>query len=124
MLPGVRQKANNSRLFIDDQVQLEAVEPASRSLAACSPGSLDPMLGKARIATDGQKRGRINEADAGTAAQLGVQLGHQGNQQHRHQRDETLIAHLDGKLPAQVALDVLSVIGASTCGSGTDGTGS
>jgi len=64
----------------------------------------------ARIATDG-KRGRVDEADAATAAQLRMQIGHQWNQQRGHQLDEALIVQQGGKLAVQVALHVLRVIG-------------
>ena len=97
-------------MIIDNQVQREPVEPAQRRLATCGTSSKHPVLMNAGVVTDGQ-RGRVNEADARTAAQLGVQIGHQRNQQRGHQLDEALIAELDGKLSTQVALDVLAVIG-------------
>jgi hypothetical protein len=97
-------------LVIDDQVELEAVEPAHRGLAECGTSGKDAMLMHARIATD-RKSCRVDEVDARTAAPLGVKIGHQRNQQRGHQLDEVLITQQGGKLAAQVTLHVLSVIG-------------
>jgi len=109
-------------LIIDDQVQLEAVEPAHGGLASCGSPSKHPVLVDAWVTAD-HKRCRIDKADAGTATQLRMQPGYQRNQDRGHQLDEALIAHQRGKLTAQVARDVRRVIHASTSSSGTDGTG-
>ena len=42
------------------------------------------------VAADG-KRGGADEADVRTVTKLGVQVGHRGNQERRHQLDEVLI---------------------------------
>jgi hypothetical protein len=68
------------------------------------------VLVDARIATHRQGGG-VDEADPRTAAQLRVQVGHQGNQQRWHHLDEALITKPRGKLTTQVALDILRVIG-------------
>ena len=60
-------KGHQFALIIDDQVQLEAVEPAHRRLATCSPPSTHPVLVNAWVATD-RKGGGVDEADAATAA--------------------------------------------------------
>ena len=59
--------------IIDEQMQLEALEPADRGLAAPCIHPEDAMLGDPRVVTDPQ-RGGIDEADAGALAQLGVQI--------------------------------------------------
>jgi hypothetical protein len=46
-------------------VQLEAVEPADRGLAACGTPGKDPVLMDAWVAAEG-KRGGVDEADAAT----------------------------------------------------------
>ncbi len=68
------------------------------------------MLVNARIAAD-RERGGVDEADARAAAQLRVQIGHQRNQDGRHQLHEARIADQRGKLAAQVTVNVLGVIG-------------
>ncbi len=78
--------------IIDDQVQLEAVEPTYGGFASCSSSGKDTVLVNARIATDGKGSG-VDEADARTAAQARVQIGDQGNQDRGHQLDKPLIAH-------------------------------
>ena len=97
-------------LIIDDQVQLKAEEPAHRGLAACGTSGKDAVLVNARIAAD-RERGGVDEADARAAAQLRVQIGHQRNQDGRHQLHEARIADQRGKLAAQVTVNVLGVIG-------------
>ncbi len=63
----------------------------------------------AGIVADAQP-GRVDKADARTLTHLGVQVGDQRHEQAGHQLDKALVAHLLGKLAAQVALDVLRII--------------
>ena len=53
-------------VMIDDQMQLEAEEPANRVLAPLRQPSKDAVLMDARILADGN-RSRIHKADAGTS---------------------------------------------------------
>jgi hypothetical protein len=93
---------------IDDQMQFEAVEPADRGLAAARIHSEDAMLRDARGVAHLQA-GRIDEADAGTLAELRVQIDRQRQQDTRHERDKARIADELGELGAQLGLDVLRV---------------
>ncbi len=70
-------------LIIDDRVQLEALEPDHGGLASCGSPSKHPVLMDAWVTAD-RKRCRIDKADAGTAAQLRMQIGHQRNQDRGH----------------------------------------
>src|SRR6266566_5138643 len=97
-------------LIVDDQVQLEAIKPADRCLAACGTSIKHPVLVNARITADG-KRGGVYEADAGATPQLGMQIGQQRDKHGGHQLDKALIAHQCWKLAAQMALHIFSVIG-------------
>lgn len=116
-------KCQQFPLVMDDQVQLEAVAPADRGLATCSAPGRHLMLVDAWVAAD-RKRGRVDEADAATAAQVRMQRGSQRNEHRGHQLDEPLVAHQCGKFATSVALDGLGVIRASTFESAIDGTGS
>ena len=71
----VRPKANSSPWSFTRPVQLEAVEPAHGSLAMCGSPGKHPVLVDAWVVADRQ-RGRVDEADARTTAQLRVQIGH------------------------------------------------
>jgi hypothetical protein len=64
-------------------MQLEAVEPADRSFAAPRVDAEDAMLVDARRMADVQRR-RVDEADAATVAQVGLQIDGQ-RQQHARQ---------------------------------------
>jgi hypothetical protein len=64
-------KGQQLTLVIDDQVQQTVEEPADRGFATRGSSGKDTMLVDAGVVTD-RKRGRVNEADTGTAAQLGV----------------------------------------------------
>src|SRR5437773_2095770 len=55
-------KGQQLTLIVDDQVQLEAEEPAHRGLATCSAPSKDPMGVNAGIVTDGKGSG-VDEAN-------------------------------------------------------------
>jgi hypothetical protein len=102
-------KGQQLALIIDDQVQLEAKEPADRGLATCGAPFKHAMLVDACIVANSEWSG-VDEADAATAAQLRVQIGYQWNQHGGHQLDEALVAHQGGKLPTPMALHVFSVI--------------
>jgi len=87
-LPRVRQKDNNSPRSLTTQVQLEAVEPAQRGLAASGIHGEDAVLLDARGVADGN-RGRVDEAEAGAPAHVRVQkLGDQREQDSGHELDE------------------------------------
>jgi hypothetical protein len=94
---------------VDDQMELEAVEPADRRLAASSYSRKDPMAADARILADGEG-GRIDEADPRAGPELGLQEGDQRNEVRRHQLDEALITDQVRKLCAQEDLDVVRVV--------------
>ncbi len=72
-------------------MQLEAKEPADRGLAAGGAAGEDAMLRDARGMADGQ-RGRVEEADPGAGAQLGVQVGSQRHQDRGQERDKARVA--------------------------------
>jgi hypothetical protein len=78
-------KGQDLALIVDDQVQLEAKEPADRGLAASSTASKHAMLVDACIVANSEWSG-VDEADASTMAQLCVQIGYQWNQHGGHQR--------------------------------------
>jgi hypothetical protein len=67
-------KGQQLSLVIDDQVQLEAIKPADRVLAACRPSGKHPMLVNAGVVADGKRSG-VDQADPAAAAQLGVEVG-------------------------------------------------
>ena len=97
-------------LIIDDQVQLEAIEPADRGLATSSTAVKDAMGVDASVVTDG-KGGGVDKADAATLTQLGMQIGHQWNQHGGHQLDKARVAHQDRKLTAQMTVDIFGIVG-------------
>ena len=66
---------------VDDQVQLEAVEPADRGLAPRGVEGEDAMLPDAGVVADRQRR-RVDEADARAVPELGVQVDGERNE-HR-----------------------------------------
>ena len=75
-------------------MQLEPVEPAHRGLAPSGIGGKDAVLGDADIVgivADG-KRGGVDEANAGTASQLRLQVDGQWQQDARDQRDKARVA--------------------------------
>ena len=82
---------------IDDQVELEAVEPADRGLATPRVDAEDAMLLDTCRMADGEG-GRVDEADARALAELGVQVDGERYQYARHELDETGVAHEPGKL--------------------------
>ena len=97
-------------LIIDDQVELEAIEPADRGLATSSTAVKDAMGVDASVVTDG-KGGGVDKADAATLTQLGMQIGHQRNQDSGHQLDKARVAHQDRKLTAQMTVDIFGIVG-------------
>jgi hypothetical protein len=82
-------------LIIDDQAQLESVEPADRNLAAGSAPGTHLMLVEASTLAN-RKRRRVDEADPGAATQLGMQRGHPWDQNRGHQLNKALRAHQTG----------------------------
>jgi hypothetical protein len=78
-------KGQDLALIVDDQVELEAVKPAHRGLAASSTASKDAVRVNTGVVADGQRSG-VDEADARTVPQLRVQIGHQRNENRGHQR--------------------------------------
>src|SRR5260221_3567195 len=91
-------------------MQLEAVEPAQRSLAAGRIDGEHAVLWDTGVRADGQGRG-VDEAEAGAPAHLGLQIGDQRQEHTRHEFDEPGIAHQLGELRMQLLRHVLGVIG-------------
>src|SRR5260221_1482662 len=91
-------------------MQLEAVEPAQRSLAAGRIDGEHAVLWDTGVMADGQGRG-VDEAEAGAPAHLGLQIGDQRQEHTRHEFDEPGIAHQLGELRMQLLRHVLGVIG-------------
>jgi hypothetical protein len=89
-----RRKAEGQQLaaIADDQMQLEAIEPADRGLATGGVDGEYVMLADARIAADGLRR-RIDEADAGARPKLSMQLDTQWYQHAGDELDEARVAH-------------------------------
>ncbi len=106
---GVARSAAEGEQFaavVDDQMQLEAVEPAYRRLAA--PG----VHGKDAVLVDAggmahRPRGRVDEANAATLPQLGMEVDGERDEEARHEFDKVAVAQNTWKLLAQVDLDVL-----------------
>lgn len=65
--------------MIDDQVQLEAEEPAHRGLAPCRQIAEDPMGMDATVVAHLQASG-IYETDTGAGAETAFDIDAQGNQ--------------------------------------------
>src|SRR5260221_9495905 len=97
-------------LIVDHQMQLEAVEPAQRSLAAGRIDGEHAVLWDTGVMGDGQGRGG-DEAEAGAPGHLGLQIGDPRQQHTRHEFDEPGIAHQLGELRMQLLRHVLGVIG-------------
>jgi len=93
---------------IDDQMQLEVVEPPHRGLAASRIDAKDTALLDTGGMADRQ-RGRVDEADARALSALDVQVDGQGHEEARHEIDKAGIGHQLRKLVAQMDLDVLEV---------------
>src|SRR5579859_5028 len=93
---------------VDHQMQLEAIEPADRGLAAGSVAGEGAVLVDARSLADRQRR-RVNEADAGTGTELMVQVDDERHQHGRQQFHEAGVADQLQKLATQMLLDVLGV---------------
>lgn len=88
-----RRQAQGQQLaaIIDDQVELEPIEPVHRGLAATRIHPEDAMLGDARIVAD-RERGGIDEADPAALAELGVPIDRQGQPDTRHEGDKARVA--------------------------------
>jgi len=93
---------------VDDQMELEAIEPAHGRRAVSCIGPKDAMGVDARGAADAQASG-IDQADARTRAELRVQTDRQGQQHARHESNEACIADHLRELGAQLCLDMLGV---------------
>ncbi len=89
-------------------MQLEAVEPAQRGLAAVRVDPRDLVLGDAGVLADAEA-GRVDETDPGTAAQLGAQVDRQWEHDAGHELDEALVIYEVRELGAQVCLDMLGI---------------
>jgi hypothetical protein len=68
-------------------VQLEAVEPAQRSLAASGIDGEDAVLLDPGVVAASQRRG-VDEADTCAATHLGRQIGNQRQEHARHEFHE------------------------------------
>jgi hypothetical protein len=93
---------------VDDQMELEAVEPPDRRLAAPGIDPKDAVLRDAGRMADGE-RGGVDEADPRTLPQLRVQLDGQRHEVAGHEGHEAGITQQGGKLLAQVNLNMLRV---------------
>ena len=82
--------------MIDDQMQLEAEEPAHRCLAPRRQIAEHPMLADATVMADLQASG-IHETDTATGAETAFEIDAQGNQSRRDPIDEALIADQTGE---------------------------
>ena len=94
---------------VDDQVQLEAEEPAHRGLASGGQTVEHPVAPDTPVVTDGQG-GSIDERDTGDRAEAGFQIETQRPQRRWHQFHKAGIADQVGKLAAQMPLHVLRVV--------------
>jgi hypothetical protein len=95
-------------LIVDHQMELEAVEPIHRILAALGqPGSVALMVDAAMV-TDHQL-GRINTGEAMTRSTTGLQIGRQWREDRRDHLHEAALADQTRKVRAQVDQDVPGV---------------
>ena len=86
---------------VDHQMELEAIVPIHRILAALGQSGKDAMLLDAAIVTDDQ-RGRVHEADAGALPPAGLQIGAQRHQDRGDQFHKAAITDQPWKLRSQV----------------------
>ena len=77
-------KSQQFTLVIDNQMELEAIEPAHTALASCGHISKDPMPADALVVADRQ-RGRIDKCHPCRLAQTPIQVEIQGWQGGWHQ---------------------------------------
>ncbi len=92
--------------IVDDEMELEAVEPAHRGLGASRVDPKDAMLLDARRVAD-DERGRVDEANPGTRAPLRVQVDRERylepiriTQRHETQSDHRRNAETPGSFLA------------------------
>lgn len=89
-------------------MELEAVEPADGGLTASGIDPEDAMGMDARVVADAQAGG-VDEADAGTRSQWGLQVHRERHEHAREQFDEAGVADQLRELAPQMDLDVLGV---------------
>src|SRR5450432_3466862 len=94
---------------VDDHVELAPLAAADRGLAAAGVAREDAVLPTARRVADGPRR-RVDQADAGTLAELAVQGDGQRHEHAWQQRDEAALAHQLRELAAQAPPYVLGVV--------------
>jgi hypothetical protein len=93
---------------VDDEMELEPVEPAHGGLATPRIDAKDAMLLDARVVADHQG-GRVDEADARALSQLCVQVDGERYEETRHEVDEAGVTDQLRELSAQVGLHVLGI---------------
>src|SRR6266508_1815997 len=96
--------------LINDQMQLEAIKPAHRTLAALGELSKHLVSMYPMVITN-QQGGGVNEGKSVTAPVQALQISAQRSQYRRHQDHKTLITHQFRKLASQMLTDMFGVIG-------------
>jgi len=105
-----RSEAEGQQLgaIVDDEVELEPVEPPDRRLAAACVDTKDPVLLDACRMADGEGGG-VDEAQTGTLPLLGVQVDGERHEVAWHEFHEARVAHQVWKLLAQRQLHMLGI---------------
>jgi hypothetical protein len=101
-------KAEGEQLarVVDDEMELEPIEPAHRGLAASGIHREDPMLRDPSVLAD-DEGSRVHEAEPSAGATLALQIDGKREQDRGHELDKARVAHQVGKLCPQIPLDVL-----------------
>jgi hypothetical protein len=94
--------------MIDGQMELEAIKPPGRTLAARGQAAKYPMAPDAQIVTDCKRR-RIQNRQAGAAPLEQLKQGRQRCGTPRHQFHQARIAGQMGKFRAQVPTDIVQI---------------
>ena len=102
-------KSQQFTLVIDNQMELEAIEPAHTALAACGHISKEPMAADALVVADGQ-RGRIDKCHPCRLAETPIQIEIQGWQGGWHQLHNARVTDQTGKFTAHMLAYLLRVI--------------
>lgn len=94
---------------IDRQMQLEAKEPAHRSLAPPGIGGKDPMLTDPFGVTDLQGGG-IDKTDPGAGSKSALPVGQQRNQHPGNERDKASVTDQVRKFCGQMHLHMFRIV--------------
>jgi hypothetical protein len=105
-IPRCQAACQQLTLVVDHQVQLEAVEPIDRILAALGQPRKNALVFEAAMVTDHQL-GRIDEREAMTRAPAGVQLRGPRNEDGRHEGHEAAVTDQPRKVRLHVSQDLL-----------------